>query len=148
MAVFEALKGLIVLAAASGVLTLVHKDVHAAAVQFIEHLHLNPASRYPRIFLDVASRLREVRLIWIAVGAVVYATIRFAEAYGLYREKAWAEVLAAVSGAIYVPFEVAEIVRNPSGHGATLLIVNLLIVGFMVKLLLDRRNHRARNGHA
>ena len=143
VALFEALKGAVVLAAASGLLSLVHKDVHAAAVTLIEHLHLNPASRYPTIFLDAASNVHDSRLLLLAAGAGVYAVVRLVEAYGLAREKAWAEVLAAASGAIYVPFELAGLHAHRTWHGALLLAVNLGIVALMVAALLRRRGAAA-----
>lgn len=139
VALFEAFKGAVVLLAGFGLLSLVHKDVHAVAARLIEHMHLNPASRYPQIFLDAASNVHDRRLEWLAVGAGAYALVRFVEACGLYGEKAWAEVLAAVSGAIYVPFEIAELVRRPTWHGALLLVFNLFVVALMVSALLQRR---------
>jgi uncharacterized membrane protein (DUF2068 family) len=145
VALFEAFKGVVVLLAASGLLSLIHKDVHAVATTLIEHLHLNPASRYPRIFLDATSNLHDSRLVWLAVGAGVYAFVRLVEAYGLYGEKAWAEVLAAVSGAIYVPFELAELFHRPTWHGALLLAINLLVVALMVGALLQRRKRLGQN---
>lgn len=139
VALFEAFKGAVVLMAASGLLLLIHQDVHAMAAKLIEHLHLNPASRYPQIFLDTTSSLHDGRLVLLAVGAGGYALVRFVEAYGLYGEKAWAEFLAAVSGAIYVPFELAELLRRPTWHGALLLAFNLFVVALMVMALLQRR---------
>ena len=138
---FEAFKGSVVLMAASGFLSLLHKDVHLVAAKFIHHMHLNPASRYPLIFLDAASNLHDRRLIFLAIGAGTYASIRFLEAYGLYTEKAWAEVLAAISGAIYVPFELAKLLRRPTWHSALFLTINLLVVSLMVRALLQRRKH-------
>jgi uncharacterized membrane protein (DUF2068 family) len=145
VALFEAFKGAAVLMAASGLLSLIHKDVHAAAAKLIEHLHLDPASRYPQIFLDATSNVHDSRLVWLAIGAGAYALVRFVEAYGLYGEKAWAEVLAAVSGAIYVPFELAELLRRPTWHGAVLLALNLSVVALMVGALLQRRKRGSHN---
>lgn len=145
VALFEAFKGAVVLLAASGLLSLIHRDVHALAAKLIEHSHLNPAARYPRIFLDAASNLHDSRLVWLAVGAGIYALVRFVEAYGLYSEKAWAEVLAAVSGGIYVPFELTGLTRHPTWHGALLLALNLFIVALMVRALLQRRKDHSRN---
>lgn len=139
VALLEALKGALVLLAASGLLSLLHKDVHAAAARLIEHMHLNPAARYPRIFLDASAHVHDGRLLLLAAGAATYALLRLVEAYGLYGEKAWAEVLAAVSGGIYVPFEVAALVRRPTWHGGLLLLVNLGVVALMVAALLQRR---------
>jgi uncharacterized membrane protein (DUF2068 family) len=84
-------------------------------------------------------------LVWLAIGAGAYALVRFVEAYGLYGEKAWAEVLAAVSGAIYVPFELAELLRRPTWHGAVLLALNLSVVALMVGALLQRRKRGSHN---
>lgn len=139
VAFFEAFKGAVVLLAASGLLSLIHTDVHAAAAAFIEHMHLNPAARYPKIFLDATLDLHDSRLVMLAAGAVAYACVRFVEAYGLYAEKAWAEVLAAVSGAIYVPFELAGLLRRPTWHGAAFLAINLMVVALMVGALVQRR---------
>ena len=145
VALLEAFKGGVVLLAASGLLSLIHQDVHALAARFIEHLHLNPASRYPQIFLDATSNLSDRRLALLAVGAAAYALVRFVEAYGLYGEKAWAEVLAAVSGAIYVPFELVEILRRPTWHGALLLAFNVFVVSLMVGALRRRRARYGQN---
>ncbi len=142
VALFEAFKGALVLAAATGLLSLLHSDVHALASELIAHLHLNPASHYPRIFLDAASGVHGAGLVWLAAGAGVYALIRFVEAWGLYAGKAWAEVLAAASGAVYVPFEFAELLRGPTWHGALLLAINLLVVALMAAALVQRRKRR------
>lgn len=141
VALFEAFKGTVVLVAASGFLSLIHKDVHLVAARFIHHMHLNPASRYPLIFIDAASNLNDKRLVVLAVGAGMYAFVRFFEAYGLYTEKVWAEALAAISGAIYVPFELASLFRRPTWHSAIFLLINLLIVTLMVLAILRRREN-------
>ena len=146
VAFFEALKGIVVLLAGSGLLSLVHRDIYEIARVFIEHIHLNPASRYPQIFLDAASRITDTRLLLLALGAAAYAAVRLVEAYGLYFERSWAELLAAVSGGIYVPFEVYGLIHRPTWHGAALLVVNIIIVAIMVHALAQRR--KAVNGAA
>ncbi len=141
VALFEAFKGGVVLLAAGGLLSLVHRDVHAVAVNFISHMHLNPASHFPLIFIDVASNMHDSRLVWLSVGAGVYAFVRFLEAYGLYTQRAWAQVLAAISGAIYLPFEAAKLLHGPTWHHALFLTINLFIVTVMVRALLQRRKN-------
>ena len=78
-------------------------------------------------------------LLLLAAGAAAYAGVRFVEAYGLFLEKSWAELLAALSGAVYVPFELLGLVREPSWHGAALLALNLAIVAIMVRAMRKRR---------
>lgn len=139
VACFEALKGLVVLLAATGVLSLIHRDVHGLAALLVAHTHLNPASKYPRIFLDAASHLQDTRLVLLALGAAAFALVRLVEAYGLYFERTWAELLAAGSGAIYVPFEIVELLRHLTWYGTAILLLNLLVVVVMVRALLSRR---------
>ncbi|MFT3815140.1 MAG: DUF2127 domain-containing protein [Acidovorax sp.] len=139
IAAFEAFKGLLVLAVASGVLALARHDLHQLAIHLVAHLHLNPAAKYPSIFIAAAQHLQDTRLTLLALGAAAYALLRFVEAYGLLRGAAWAEVLAAVSGGIYLPFEAAELVRHPGWLSVGTLLVNVVVVAVAVFALWERR---------
>ncbi|MBV8031580.1 MAG: DUF2127 domain-containing protein, partial [Betaproteobacteria bacterium] len=80
--------------------------------------------------------------LWlIASLVVVYAAVRFGEAYGLWFERKWAEWLAAVSGGIYVPLEVYELTRHVTWIRIAALVINIAIVGIMC-LALVRRSRR------
>jgi len=137
-AAFEALKGLVVLVAGTGLLSFMHKDLYAFAVAFVAHAHLNPASRYPQIFLDAALRISDGKLLLLAAGAALYGVVRLVEAYGLFHARPWAAWFAAVSGALYVPFELYECVRKPTWLAFALLVLNLAVVGIMVRALMRR----------
>jgi uncharacterized membrane protein (DUF2068 family) len=112
IALYEATKGMLVLLAGLGLLGLIHHHVQEAAEGLVRHFHLSPSSRYPRIFLELSARVTDGWLWGLALGSIAYASLRFAEAYGLWHAKAWAEWLGAVSGAIYIPFEAVELVRK------------------------------------
>lgn len=142
VAFFEAFKGILVLVVATGLLLLVHKDTHAIAAGLVAHMHLNPASNYPHIFLDAANHLQDSRVVFLALGAVAYSTLRFVEAYGLFLERTWAEVLAAFSGAIYVPLEIVGLFREITPIRIALLLCNIVVVGVVVNALLKRRRDR------
>jgi uncharacterized membrane protein (DUF2068 family) len=66
--------------------------------------------------------------------ASLYSGLRFTEATGLWRAKAWAEWIALISGAIYVPFEVYKLVHRVSFFHVSLLVINLAVVAFMFYL--------------
>jgi len=144
VAAVEGFKGVIVLVAASGLLAFVHEDLNAIAARLVEHAHLNPASKFPHIFLDAVSHLDEPRLLLLAAGAAAYAVLRLVEAYGLFRGRTWAEWLGALSGAIYVPFEISELARAPSLLTFTLLAVNVAVVAVMARALWQRRSPARR----
>jgi uncharacterized membrane protein (DUF2068 family) len=79
--------------------------------------------------------------------AALYSLIRFVEAYGLWHQRRWAEWLAALSGAVYIPVEVYEIAHRASWLKVGALLVNLAIVAYMVWLLTENRR-RARHAEA
>ena len=64
--------------------------------------------------------------------------MRLTAAYGLWRGRAWADWLAAASGGIYLPFEVAELLRRPGWITAALLLANAAIVVLMLQSLRQR----------
>lgn len=142
VALFEAAKGTLVLLAGFGLLTLVHHDLGRIAEQLVRHLHLNPASHLPRVFISAASEVTGSRELLFAAGAALYAGVRLVEAWGLWFHRRWAEWFAAASGAIYVPFEVRELVLRPGWLSALLLAANLAVVAVLVRAL--RRRGRAR----
>src|SRR5215510_1105712 len=106
VAALEAAKGLLVILAGFGLLAFMHTDLQQVAETLVHRLHLNPASRYPRIFIDLAGRASDIRLWMLAVFAFCYAAMRLMEAYGLWYRRRWAEWFAVASGGIYVPLEI------------------------------------------
>jgi uncharacterized membrane protein (DUF2068 family) len=136
VAVFEALKGALVLSAGLGLLSLVHHDLQAAAERLVRHSHLNPARRYPRVFIEAASHVKDPRLRSLAALAFLYAAVRFIEAYGLWRMRVWAEWFAIIAGSVYLPVEVYEIFRRATWTRGIVLLTNLLIVAYLVNVRL------------
>jgi uncharacterized membrane protein (DUF2068 family) len=145
IAVLEATKGGLVLVVGFGLLSLIHHNVQYVAEQIVSHLHLNPANHYPRIFIAALTEPSEIPVMLLAAGATSYALVRFVEAYGLWRSRPWALWLAAVSGAIYIPFELYEIVDRASWLSAGVLAVNVFVVGVMCRVLLRSRARRGSN---
>ncbi|MEI6214374.1 MAG: DUF2127 domain-containing protein, partial [Desulfuromonadales bacterium] len=122
VALFEGAKGLLVLLVGFELLSLVHKDVHEAALRLVEHLHLNPASHYPRIFLDLTERINDTRLWGMAIAASLYSIVRMIEATGLWLRKTWAEWFAVVTGGLYIPVEIYEVLHRVTWPKVTILI--------------------------
>jgi len=139
VASLEFLKGLIVLLAGFGLLSLVHRDAWDVAESFLEWLHISPDAHYAQVFLNLADQVTDSKLWAVAIGALAYSSLRFAEAYGLWRARPWAEWLALVSGAIYLPFEIYEMARRPDWVRLTIFLVNLAVVFYMAHLRLQAR---------
>ena len=146
VSIFEATKGLLVLLTGFGLLAYIHKNLHLAAEQLVRHFHLNPASRYPRIFLDLADNVTDAQLWVLALSAFLYAVIRFVEAYGLWLQRRWAEWFGLFAGAIYVPIEIVEVARKVTWPRVSLLIVNTAIVVYLAFILYLARQMRKQAG--
>ena len=145
IAVFEALKGTLVLIAGFGLLALVHHDLQAWAERLVRHSHLNPARHYPRIFIEAAGHTSDSKLRSMAALAFLYAAMRLVEAYGLWHMKVWAEWFAIIAGSVFLPVEVYEIFERPTWMRAAVLLGNLFIVAYLarVRLLSWRRRSEA-----
>lgn len=135
VASFELAKGLIVLAAAFGILFLVGKDPWDIADSLLHLLHISPDHHFAQVFLDWADTLTASKLWAVAGAAAGYSILRFTEAYGLWHARAWAEWIALVSGAVYLPFEVYKLVHRQSLFHISVLVINLAIVVYMAYLL-------------
>jgi len=136
VAIFEATKGAVVLLAGFGVLSLLHRDIRVAAAALVGRLHLNPADGFQRSFIEAAARVTNTGLWMIASIGFLYALFRFLEAYGLWSGRRWAEWLAVVSGGLYVPLEIYELIQRHTWVRASALIVNLVVVGAMTVVLV------------
>ena len=145
VAFFEALKGTLVLVAGFGLLSLVHRDLQDLAERLVRHSHLNPASHYPRVFIEAAANTTDARLRTLAVMAFAYSTVRFVEAYGLWRMRAWAEWFAIISGCIYLPIELYELIERATVIRAGVLVVNALIVAYLLYVRFSRTGRAAED---
>jgi uncharacterized membrane protein (DUF2068 family) len=131
VAVFEGAKGGLVLVTGLGLLAFIHRDLHNAAEEVVRHFHLNPAHHYPSIFLDAAARVNDTQLWLLALSGFLYAVVRFIEAFGLWHRKLWAAWFGVLSGGIYIPVELFEVVHRLSWAKLTILSVNLAIVAYL-----------------
>jgi uncharacterized membrane protein (DUF2068 family) len=130
VAVFEALKGVLALASAYVLIVMIQRDVdfEDAAEHILFSLHINPSHHWTQEFLHAANKISDLNFAMIAAIAITYAALRFAEGYGLWRQRAWAEWLAIVSGCAYIPFEIYKVIRRPNQLHWAILGINILVV--------------------
>jgi len=143
VALFEGAKGALVLVAGCGLLSFIHKDLHEAAIQLVEHVHLNPARHYPRIFIDLTENITDSQLWAMAAAALIYSLVRFVEAAGLWMKKKWAEWFGVLTGGLYIPLEVFEITLGVTWPKVSVLAVNIGVV-FYLLIELNRAGYKSR----
>ena len=82
-----------------------------------------------------------MRLIGLAAAA--YALLEGAEAYGLWRQRRWAEYLTFVATTLFVPYEVYDLTKGITVLRLGAFVVNLAILFY---LLLAKRLFGLRGG--
>ena len=131
VALMEFAKGLAALAAAISLYWVDPSDVVDA---FLEFLHISPDHHFAQMLLRSADFLGNASMWWVILVACIYSGLRFAEAVGLWRARPWAEWIALVSGAMYIPFEVVKLAHRVSLLHAGILLINVAVVAYMFYL--------------
>lgn len=143
IAILEAAKGLLALAAALGLFSLLHHDLHRLASALISHVGLDPGSHYPGLLLQAVDVLKDTSLRTLMAVATVYISLRLAEAWGLWHGRSWGEWLGALSGAVYLPWEARHLMHQPGFISAAVLLLNAAVVAFLGWELWRERGARA-----
>lgn len=139
IAAYKGLQALLFIAVGVGAMRLVHKDISVIFEQVREALHFSPESRLVNFLLDRATLLNDPVLRRIGAVAFGYAAVSLAEGVGLFFEKAWAEYLTLIITASFLPWEVFEMFRRLTWVRVGLLIINLLVLLYLLKVVVSRR---------
>jgi len=74
-----------------------------------------------------------------------YAGLGLVEGIGLYLEKGWAEYLTLLITGSFLPWEVWEVIRRLTWIRASLLVLNVLVFLYLLKVVTERvRRRRSR----
>jgi uncharacterized membrane protein (DUF2068 family) len=142
VAAFEFFKGSFVLVMGFCALALLHKDVWLYAESLLALFHISTDRRWAQMFLDLADNLTDAHLWAAARIAFAYSALRFTEAYGLWRERTWAEWVALVSGALLLPLEVRELMRGLTRLRCAFFVGNVAVVLYMLYVIISNRRER------
>ena len=143
MALVEESKGLLVLIAGLGLFALAHENIQSAAEELVQRFHLNPARRFPRIFLQLAANLTDQKLWLLGAAAMAYSLMRLIEACGLWRGWQWTKWFAAISGAIYIPVELGSAFHQVTWPKLVVIGFNTLVVVYLGFHLTTDNRHKS-----
>lgn len=144
VATIEFSKGIGGILVAFGLLALLHKDLWDVADTLLRFFHINPDRHFAQAILDLADRVTDAQLLGFAGGAFAYSTLRFIEAYGLWRTRVWAEWLAILSGLVYLPFEIHGLMVKSTPFRWSVLLINLVLVGYVAYVRFSEERRRRR----
>ena len=126
-----------------GALYLSREGAVDALTQWISGLSLHPPSRWIDHPLAALLAVNPRTLRAVGFGTFVYAAIFTTEGVGLLLGRRWAEYLAVVATASFLPLEAYEAIHRPGASRALLLVLNLAIVIYLVVRLRAESRRRA-----
>lgn len=127
VAVIDVIKGAAILAIGFGILSAHSHVLENGGVSLLRLLDIDPTAGAARKFLELL-HAADTEHGMLTVAAVLYAALRFVEAYGLWFMRNWARWLGLVSAGIYVPFEMYYFIRDMSWTSASVLSINLIVL--------------------
>ena len=144
IAVYKFLHALLFFAIGMGAHHLLHRNIADQVELFARHLRFNPESRLVIFILQKSSIISGPALERISLIAYCYATLTLIEGIGLYLEKTWGEFLTLAITASFLPWEILEIFRRLTWLHVGLLIINILVFAYLLRVILDRARKRIK----
>jgi uncharacterized membrane protein (DUF2068 family) len=144
VAAIEFTKGLLAVGAGLVFVELIRKDfdLQDAAQNLLYFLNIDPDRRLSQAFVHAAARIMDANVTVVLTITLLYATGRFIESYGLWRQRVWAEWLAIISGAVYLPFELYALIRHPTPVHWVILLINIVVVLYIAWVRWDEVSAR------
>ncbi|MFZ2752390.1 MAG: DUF2127 domain-containing protein [Lysobacteraceae bacterium] len=136
IALVEVGKGVLALLAAGSIATFGATRIDEAIDRLASLSHFDTIHR---ALSAVASDINPASVQLVAAMIAAYGALRLAEGWGLWRARAWASWLGAVSVALYLPFDVYASIRYPRWIAFVALAINLAILWILTRDLFDRR---------
>jgi uncharacterized membrane protein (DUF2068 family) len=143
IALFKLIKAAALVAVFAAVRGLLQHERVPLLLRWALRLHVDPDNYYLHALLAQLLALDHRQLSLLGVGALLYSLLFAAEGVGLWRGKVWAEYVTTLATGGFIPVELYELWQHATVTRGALLGLNLLIVGYLV-----RRLHQRRAGHA
>jgi uncharacterized membrane protein (DUF2068 family) len=131
IALFKLVKAVLLIIVGIGVLKLLHRDVARVIEHWINLLQVDPGNRYIQNILRQLWFVDDRKLKEISAGTFCYAALFLIEGTGLLLRKRWAEYFTIAVTASFLPFEIYEMVHEPSVVKAAVIITNIAIVVYL-----------------
>jgi uncharacterized membrane protein (DUF2068 family) len=129
-----------------GVFDMIHKDLTALALRFVQVARISPENKYVELGLEKLGLVDPSTLVRLGMLSALYASVQLIEGLGLWFGAAWAEYMVVISTGLFVPEECIGIIRHPSWLRLAILIINAAILVYVACVVWNRYRHRKSTG--
>lgn len=139
IAVFKFGKAVLVIATGLGLLSFFNADVVGKLYQIIGTLPYQFEQRLLRDAIDFLSSLSPIRLRTVALATLTYSGLFILEGVGLWMGRHWGELLTVIATSSLIPIELYEVWHKRSTGSVLVLLINVLILFYLLRLLKKER---------
>ena len=142
IAAYHLIKGTLLVALGFGVLHYLHHDLGQAVAHWVDLMRVDPHNHYITWLMEHVAKVDAHRLKEISAGTFFYAVLALCEGTGLALRMRWAEYLVVITTGSLLPLEVYELSRRPDVARAVILVINVAVVVYLVRVLREGRKSR------
>ena len=141
IALFTLVKGVVLLLVGAGLLRLMDPEIATFLAPAVDLLHLHGHSRLLHSLLLKVGVVPSHTLFLMAYASLLYSVFLLIEGCGLWLEASWAGYMAVISTSVFLPVEFYDVLKQVSVMHVTILLLNVVILGYLVAQL-ERRSLR------
>ena len=141
IAIFKLVKGLLLLALASGAFAILQSGYPIAGmiVDWVETMRFDPDNKHVQSFLETVLHLSDRQVKALDGATFLYAGLFLTEGVGLWLEKTWAHTLTIIVTTSFIPLEIFELAKK--FNAAKLITIGLNVMA-VIYLLIRRKTQK------
>ena len=147
IAVFKLVKCALFLCSALAISRILRFGFDDAVADMLTILHVDPQSHWLHFLLTKALGINPDTFRLIAIGSFLYAALYLIEGIGLWLDRPWVEWLTIIGSLCLVPIESYEIFERLTLTRISILVANLIIVGFLIHHVRLKRQITKTKAH-
>jgi uncharacterized membrane protein (DUF2068 family) len=149
IALSKILKGAVLACLSLGVFDIIHKDLTALALHFVQVFRISPENRYVVEGLEKLGLVEPGTLVRLGILTALDGSIQLVEGLGLWFGAIWAEYVVVVSTGLFVPEECRVLAAHFTWVRLAVLVINVAVLVYVVNLVWKRHlQRRAARTHA
>ena len=131
-------KGIALFGISLGLFDLVHKDLAATAVHFVQIARISPENHYVELLLEKVGLIQPRTVRLFGELSILEGSIQLVEGFGLWFGAIWAEYVVVISSGIFVPGECIALWNHFTWLRVGILVANAAIFAYVALAVWKR----------
>jgi uncharacterized membrane protein (DUF2068 family) len=131
-------KGFALYGLSLGLFDLVHKDLTATALHFVQIARISPENHYVELLLVKVGLIKPRAVRIFGELSILEGSIQLVEGFGLWFGAIWAEYVVVISSGIFVPVELVAFWRHFTWTRVAIIAVNAAICAYVAHAVWKR----------